>query len=95
MPKAQQLQYGCVLDKHYPSPIINIQQATRSALTKIIAARKQLGAHDETQAIIKKHASSKGLRGGKRDVNGPELASKSTQKKSKINVLKLKQRELF
>ena len=53
MPKAQQLQYGCVLDKHYPSPIINIQQATRSARTKIIAARKQLGAHDETQAIIK------------------------------------------
>ena len=95
MPKAQQLQYGCVLDKHYPSPIINIQQATRSARTKIIAARKQLGAHDETQAIIKKHASRKGLRGGKRDVNGQELASKSTQKKSKINVLKLKQRELF
>ena len=95
MPKAQQLQYGCVLDKHYPSPIVNIQQARRSASSKIIAARKQLGAHDETQAIIKKHASRKGLRGGQRDVNGQELASKSTQKKSNINYLKSKQRELF
>ena len=95
MPKTQQLQYGCVLDKHYPLPIVNSQQATRSARTNITAARKQLGAHDETQAIIKKHASRKGLRGGKRDVNGQELASKSTQKKSKINYIKLKQRELF
>lgn len=95
MPKAKQYEYGCVLDKHYPSPIINIQQATRSARINITAARKQLGARDEAQAIIKKHASRKGLRGAQRDVNGQELASKSIQKKSKINYVKLKQRELF
>lgn len=95
MPKAQQLRYGCELDKHYPSPIVDIQQASRLARANITAARKQLGAYDETKAIIKKHASRKGLRGTQRDKNGQELASKTTQKKSKLNLTNLKQRELF
>ena len=95
MPKAQQLQYGCELEKHYPAPIINISQATREARAKISAARQKDGVYDETQAVIKKHASRKGMRGSERDKNGQIISSKRLQKKSKLLNVNTKQQELF
>jgi deoxyribodipyrimidine photo-lyase len=95
MPKAQQLQYGCELDKHYPVPLINIAQATREARAKISAARKKDGVYDETLAVIKKHASRKGMAGSGRNKNGQQLVQKKSQKKSTLMSIKSIQQELF
>ena len=95
MPKTQQLQYGCILEKDYPAPTIHIAQAIREARTKISAARRQEGVYDETQAVIKKHASRKGMLGSARDINGQELVRKKRQKKSTLIKLQHSQQELF
>jgi deoxyribodipyrimidine photo-lyase len=89
MPRNLQLQYGCVLDVDYPSPIVEIGQAMREARMKISAARKKEGVYTETQAIIQKHASRKGkssLQHG---------ASKNKEKKSKLLKINTKQQNLF
>jgi deoxyribodipyrimidine photo-lyase len=91
MPKAQQLQYGCVLDKDYPEPIVDIAKATREARANITSARKKEGVYNETQAIIKKHASRKGMLGGSRDKNGFE----TNTNKNKVKKLNSNQQELF
>ena len=95
MPKAQQLLYGCVLDTHYPAPLVDISQATRTARANITAARKKEGTLSETQAVIKKHASRKGMLGGTRDKNGFEINTKKRVLKSKTSNLKASQQELF
>ena len=75
MPKVQQMQYGCLLDIDYPLPMIDIAQATRQARVNITTARKKEGVYSETQAVIKKHASRKGMMVSERDVNG-EIVSR-------------------
>ena len=95
MPKNLQLQYGCQLDKHYPAPIVDIARATREARAKISAARCKQGVYDETLAVIKKHASRKGMQGSERDNNGQIISSKRLQKKSKLLKVNIKQQELF
>ena len=100
MPKTLQLQYGCVLDVDYPSPIVDIGQAMREARIKISAARKKEGVYTETQAIIKKHASRKGksgLHGGSDSQKMAERAdaSKIKEKKSKLMKINTKQQNLF
>ena len=97
MPKAQQLKYGCVLEKNYPMPIVDIVQATREARVKISAARQQVGVHDETQAIIKKHASRKVMMGSQRDKNGTELKNKikNSAKSEAEKKARASQQELF
>ena len=97
MPKAQQLKYGCVLEKNYPMPIVDIVQATREARVKISAARQQVGVHDETQAIIKKHASRKRMMGSQRDKNGTELKNKikNSAKSEAEKKARSSQQELF
>ena len=95
MPKALQLQYGCVLEKDYPAPIVDIALAMREAKAKIYSARQQKGADDETQAVIKKHASRKGLQVRGRNKNAQIISSKRLQKKSKLLNVNTKQQELF
>lgn len=95
MPKTQQKLYGCELEKHYPAPILDIAVAMREARAKITQARKQPSAFDETQALIKKHASRKGMLGSARDAKGQELVAKKRQKKSTLIKLKNSQQELF
>ena len=95
MPKAQQLLYGCELEKHYPAPIVEIGLAMREARAKISAARQKEGVYDETQAVIKKHASRKGMAGSGRDKNGQQLVQKKSQKKSTLITIKSNQQELF
>ena len=95
MPKSLQLQYGCVLDKDYPAPIVDIAQAMREAKAKIYEARQQNGAYAETQAVIKKHASRKGMLGSQNDKNGQQLVRKKPQKKSTLMPVKSSQQELF
>ena len=95
MPKTQQKLYGCELEKHYPAPMLDISVAMREARAKITLARKQAGAADETQAVIKKHASRKGMLGSERDAKGQELVAKKSKKKSTLIKLKNSQQELF
>jgi deoxyribodipyrimidine photo-lyase len=83
MPKAQQLQYGCLLDRDYPAPIIDIAKATREARLHITLARKKEGVYDQTQAIIKKHASRKGVIGSARNKKSFEM--NTNKNKSKKN----------
>lgn len=91
MPKVQQLHYGCVLDKDYPTPIVDIAKAMREARANITLARKKDGVHAETQAVIKKHASRKGMLGAARDKNGFETKTN----KNKVKKLSSTQLELF
>ena len=95
MPKAQQLHYGCELDKHYPAPMVDIAKATREAKANITAARKKEGAYSETQAVIKKHASRKGMLGSTRDKNGVEMNTKKRVLKNKSQKQNAAQQELF
>ena len=91
MPKVQQLHYGCVLDKDYPTPIVDIAKAMREARANITLARKKDGVYAETQAVIKKHASRKGMLGAARDKNGFETKTN----KNKVKKLSSTQQELF
>ena len=92
MPKSLQLQYGCVLEKDYPAPLVDIATAMREARAKITVARKKEGVYAETQAVIKKHASRKGMLGGTRDKNGVEIKRDKVHKTKKVNT---SQQELF
>ena len=91
MPNAQQLKYGCILDKDYPTPLVDIAKATREARANITLARKKDGVYDETQAVIKKHASRKGMLSASRDKKGFEMIGN----KSKVKKLNSNQQELF
>lgn len=57
MPANLQLQYGCVLEKDYPFPLVNIQEAMRHAKQQIALARKRHGDQLETKQVLKKHGS--------------------------------------
>jgi hypothetical protein len=63
-------------------------------------ARKKEGVYSETQAVIKKHASRKGMLGSERAANAEFVslktsASKLGQKKSKLLKINTKQQNLF
>ncbi|MFT7228447.1 MAG: deoxyribodipyrimidine photo-lyase [Methylophilaceae bacterium] len=55
MPKSQHLQYGCILDKEYPTPLVDIAKATREARLNITLGRKKDDAYEKTQAVINKN----------------------------------------
>lgn len=57
MPIALQRQYGCILDKDYPQPLVDIQQATKQAKSHIAIARKNNSQHGETRKVLFKHGS--------------------------------------
>ena len=95
MPKNLQLQYGCILEKDYPAPTVDIAFAMREARLKISAARRKQGTQDETQAVIKKHASRKGMQGSKRDKNSQIISSNRLQKESRLLNVNTKQQKLF
>lgn len=57
MPPNLQLQYGCVIEKDYPQPLVNIQLAMRYAKSEISAARKNNRNLQETKGILHTHGS--------------------------------------
>ena len=85
MPLAQQQQYGCLLGQDYPMPLVDIKQAIKEARAKISVARKQQGTQIETQAVIKKHASRKGMLGSQRDATGQMQVKHKVPKKLATN----------
>ena len=55
-----QKRYGVVLDKHYPAPIVDHQEAAKEARTRIGQIKKSNSAREEKKIILKKHGSRKG-----------------------------------
>ena len=99
MPPSLQLHYGCIIERDYPAPLVNIEQALREARSKISNARSAKDHRQETASIIKKHASRKGMLGSIRDANGNEIKRKKVSSKNKempnIYNISSKQQELF
>ena len=99
IPPNLQLQYGCVIDRDYPAPLVNIEHALHEARTKISNARSAKDHRQETASIIKKHASRKGMLGGIRDVKGNEFKrkkpSRTIKKTPNSNEIPHTQQELF
>ena len=94
MPDNLQIKYGCKIGRDYPAPLVTIEQAAREAKAHISAARKSPLMQTETAAVIKKHASRKGMQGSNRDVNGKEISMNKRKKTNAIIAPKLQQ-ELF
>ncbi len=59
MPANLQLQYGCVLEKDYPLPLVEVSEAMRYAKSEISLARKKYSNPHETEQILQKHGSRK------------------------------------
>ncbi len=57
MPSQLQLQYGCVIEKDYPMPIVEIHQAMHYAKSHIAQARKAHHDRGETRDVLIKHGS--------------------------------------
>ena len=92
MPPNLQLQYGCIIERDYPAPLVNIEQALREARAKISAARQAQDTRLETAAIIKKHASRKNMA---RKIVTLTTAQRKVKEKTKDNVKGSMQKELF
>jgi deoxyribodipyrimidine photo-lyase len=60
MPGALQTRIGCRIGRDYPAPIVDHEQAARSARQRVSAARRAAGAREQSQAILAKHGSRKG-----------------------------------
>jgi deoxyribodipyrimidine photo-lyase len=66
------LRTGCVIERDYPAPLVEVEQATREARARLLEVRRAGEAAAESRAIVKKHGSRKGMPGSVRDENGRE-----------------------
>jgi len=57
MPAQLQLKYGCVIEKDYPMPLVDIRQAMHYAKSQIAEARKAHQDKGETRNVLMKHGS--------------------------------------
>ncbi len=82
MPAQLQLKYGCVIEKDYPMPIVDIRQAMQDAKSKIAYARKHHQHKYETQNVLHKHGSrtfkNTPASAKKRNLNNQAQLSKQT-----------------
>lgn len=77
MPAQLQLKYGCVMEKDYPLPLVNIRQAMHHAKSQIAMARQHHQNKRETNHVLLKHGSrtfrnKKPLKKQKEDVTDTE-----------------------
>ena len=59
MPRARQESIGCVIDEHYPAPIVEHGAAYVEARRRIYAARRTPEARAESERVYEKHGSRK------------------------------------
>lgn len=90
MPQVLQQRSGCVIDRDYPAPLVEVERATREARARLLAVRRDEEALAESSAIVKKHGSRKGVPGSVRDAHGGER-----QPRRKPNGTHPRQKELF
>ncbi len=62
MPASLQVEYGCVLEKDYPLPLVDIKFEMRHAKSKIIAARKNNQNQQESRGFLHIHGSRSQVR---------------------------------
>jgi deoxyribodipyrimidine photo-lyase len=90
MPESLQAEYGCRIGVDYPAPLVNINQALKSARAAFSQLKQNSQHHAQTAHIIKKHASRKS-----------SLPRQSTRNKSALlekklaNALAERQQTLF
>lgn len=82
MPSHLQTQYGCQLERDYPSPVVDISDAIRHARAALYQVRKTEHARQESNTIRIKHASRKGMRGSERDETGQLRPRKRVKRES-------------
>ncbi len=62
LPKAQQLQYGCIIGRDYPAPIVDLQQAQQQARAKLgqwLHSQQKTTWQQQKKAVLTRHASRK------------------------------------
>ena len=59
MDTEMQRRVGCVIDQHYPAPIVDHKTAVQAARLRIATARKTAGFRDEAKKIYVKLGSRK------------------------------------
>ncbi|HEY3301154.1 MAG TPA: FAD-binding domain-containing protein [Methylophilaceae bacterium] len=84
MPPNLQLQYGCVLERDYPLPLVDIQQAMRHAKLQIAIARKQHADKLETNQVLHKHGSRSSKRNDRSIKKNKMTANKQTPKQGSL-----------
>ena len=57
MPAQLQLKYGCVIEKHYPMPLVDMHHAMHFAKSEIAKARKEHQDKGETNNVLLRHGS--------------------------------------
>mgnify|MGYP005838256245 CR=1 FL=1 len=77
MPPALQLKYSCVLERDYPLPIVQLQQAQQQARARLSQWLKQINKSDwqqQKQAVFVRHASRKRPAARKTTVHKDQLS---------------------
>ncbi len=57
MPVTLQRRYGCVINQHYPAPMVEIVEAMREAKQRLFAVRQTMHAYGWTAQVLEKHGS--------------------------------------
>jgi deoxyribodipyrimidine photo-lyase len=86
-PASVQQEAGCLIERHYPAPIIDLKASAAHARTQIWALRGEPEAKREAKAIFQKH--------GSRNPNREGLRKGKTQMKMKTREAESPQQVLF
>lgn len=81
MTPALQAQFGCMIGKDYPAPIVDIAFAMRDARAKLAKTRAQIKSSEETRHIVEKHASRKGRSEPKKRVKSISAEADAAQRR--------------
>ncbi len=81
MTPALQAQYGCIIGKDYPAPMIDVELAMRHARAKLKETRAQVQNSDETRRIVERHASRKARSSAKKTVKPVSAQMQAIQRR--------------
>lgn len=84
MPSNLQLQYGCVLEKDYPLPMVDVHHAMRQAKLQIATVRKQHNDQFETNHVLHKHGSRSSMHNARSIKKQNKLRSNQTLKQGTL-----------
>jgi deoxyribodipyrimidine photo-lyase len=78
MPPSVQAQCGVVVGRDWPMPVVDLQEATRSAKARLHARRNTTPVRQAKQAIVDKHASRKRPAGNRQRRTASEPSAQTT-----------------
>jgi hypothetical protein len=94
MPPHLQQQYGCVLDRDYPLPLVDIHLAAQYAKQQVSAVHREIKDTLAYRSILERHASRKGQHFTSRNTTGSETMKK-TRVSGPVKHFKQQQMNLF